>query len=330
MPDRHNPSVVPRVRLCCLPTPCHQLKRIGSELGLDLWIKRDDLTGFAAGGNKGRKLEYLMAAALDAGAERLVTCGSRQSNFVRQLGAACAVYGLKCTAAVMILPYDQAEGKPAGPVPETGGNVTLDELFGVELREYPDGDWLDLFAFAEDIASDYEAQGEAVFRVPVGGSSPLGAYSFAQAAVEVGEGWDAVIVPTSSGSTHAGVAWAFHGSRTKVVGIACDPEDDLKDDLVRLAEGVDGLSQVPKAMTRGDFDVRKDWVGAGYNVPSPEGEAALLKLARTEGIVLDPVYSAKAFAGLLGLAARGELSGRVLFWHTGGLPTVLAGRRLVE
>ncbi|MBS1715354.1 MAG: pyridoxal-phosphate dependent enzyme [Armatimonadetes bacterium] len=322
--------MVPRIRMCCLPTPCHKLERLGSELGLDLWIKRDDLTGFGAGGNKGRKLEYLIAAALDAGADRLVTCGSRQSNFVRQLGAACAVHGFACTAAVMTLPYDQAEGKPTGLIPESGGNVVLDELFGVELREYPDGDWLDLFSFAEEIAAEYEAKGEAVFRVPVGGSSPLGAYSFAQAAVEVGEGWDFVVVPTSSGSTHAGLAWAFHGSRTKVIGISCDPEDDLKDDLVRLATGIDGLSQVPKSMERDDFDIRKEWVGAGYNVPSPEGEAALLKMARSEGIVLDPVYSAKAFAGLLGLAARGDVHGRTLFWHTGGLPTVLAGRRPVE
>lgn len=319
--------VIPRVKLCCLPTPCHRLDRLSEELGIDLWIKRDDLTGFAGGGNKGRKLEFILAQAVEVGTERLVTCGSRQSNFVRQLGAACARFNIECTAAVMDLPYDQAYGKPTGNPPGEGGNLTLDELFGVELRTYPDDDWLVLFQHAKNLAQEYRAKGEHVIEVPIGGSMPLGAYAFAQAAVEVGEGWDFVVCPTSSGSTHAGLAWAYHGTSTRVIGVSCDPEEDLADDLQRLTTGIDALSESSKGLTKKDFDFRRDWVGDGYNVPSPAGSEAIRLAARTEGLLFDPVYSGKAFAGLLELARNGTVSGRVLFWHTGGLPTLLASPR---
>ncbi len=312
------------MRLCCLPTPCHRLDHLSERLGIELWIKRDDLTGFAGGGNKGRKLEYIVAEALESGVDRLVTCGSRQSNFVRQLGAACAVHNLKCSAAVMVLPYDNAYGKPEGTALADGGNVILDDWFGVELREFPDGDWLDLYAHADAIADEYRARGERVQVVPVGGSSPMGAYAFAQAAVEVGEGWDAVVCPTSSGSTHAGLAWAYLQSRTRVVGVSCDPEEDLADDLKRLSDGIDVLSGVAKGMVKSDFEFRREWVGAGYNIPSDAGQAAIETLAKSEGILLDPVYSGKAFAGLLDMVGSGELKGRVLFWHTGGMPTLFA------
>lgn len=313
-----------REPLCCLPTPCHRLPRLSDELGLELWIKRDDLTGFAGGGNKGRKIEYILAAAREAGATRVVTCGSRQSNFIRQLGAACAMFGIKCTAAVMVLPFDEAYGKPAGKPPAEGGNVVLDDLFGVDLVEFADDDWLVLFERAKELAQAHRDRGDSVFEVPVGGCMPMGAYAFAQAAIEVGEGWDFVVTPTSSGSTHAGLAWAFHGSRTTVIGVSCDPEEDLADDLTRLCAGIDELSGWPKHMKKDDFVLRRDWYGAGYNVPSEAGQAALLTMATKEGILLDPVYSGKAFAGLLDLARMGELTGRVLFWHTGGFPTLFA------
>jgi len=320
--------VLPRIKLCCLPTPCHRLERLSAELGIDLWIKRDDLTGFGGGGNKGRKLEYIMAEAVEQKVVRIVSCGSRQSNFVRQLGAACSVLGIKCTAAVMVLPYDQAHGKPEGSVPAGGGNATLDELFGVELREYPDDDWLVLFDHAKKLADEYKATGETVMEIPVGGSMPIGAYAFAQAAVEVGEGWDFVVTPTSSGSTHAGLGWAFHGSRTRVIGVSCDPEKDLSDDLKRLTDGIDELTGMPKKMKRSDFELRRDWVGPGYNIASEQGTAAITLMAQREGILLDPVYSGKAFAGLIDMARSKAISERVLFWHTGGLPTLLASPRI--
>ncbi|MCW5937609.1 MAG: pyridoxal-phosphate dependent enzyme [Fimbriimonadaceae bacterium] len=313
-----------RVPLCCLPTPCHPLPRLGAELGLDLWVKRDDLTGFAGGGNKGRKLEYLMAEAKAKGVQRVVCSGSLQSNFVRQIGAACSVLGIACTAVVMRLPYDAAFGPPVGPVPSTGGNQLLDLLFGVEIRRVPDGSWEQLAAAAEAAAREHEEAGEQVWLVPLGGSSALGAYAFAQAAREVGEDWDFVVVATSSGSTQAGLGWAWHGRRPHVIGVSADPEPDLADDIAAVAVSLDDLVGERKAMSVADFDVRRDWVGPGYNVPSGKGREAIKRLARTEGLLLDPVYTSKAFAALLDLAAANEVSGAVLFWHTGGLPVVFA------
>jgi 1-aminocyclopropane-1-carboxylate deaminase/D-cysteine desulfhydrase-like pyridoxal-dependent ACC family enzyme len=291
---------------------------------MDVWIKRDDLTGFAGGGNKGRKLEYLAGAVLEAGADTVVVCGSAQSNFVRQAGALCAVLGVRCVAVVMGLPFEAGFGKPPGAPPPSGGNVELGALVGVEARPVPDGPWEDLFAAAAEAAREERAQGRAVYEVPVGGSTPLGAYGFVQAAAEVRGAYDVVVVPTSSGSTHAGLAWALAGTGTRVVGVACDPEEDLLDDLARLCEGLDGLLGGPGLWREGGFELDRRWYGAGYGVPSPAGHEAQLLLARAEGVFLDPVYSAKAMAGLLGMAREGSVGGKVLFWHTGGLPAACA------
>ena len=292
-------------------------------LGIDLWIKRDDLTGFAMGGNKGRKLEYLMAEAQQMGADTVVTCGAAQSNFVRQLGAACAVLGMRCAAAVMPLPYAAVHGVPAHQGSVRGGNVTLDELLGVDLRFFPDGDWEDLAREAEGLALEQESQGHRVYRIPIGGSSAVGAYAFVEAALEAG-GFDVVVTPCSSGSTHAGLAYGFHKSTTRVIGISCDPEPEIMEDLVRLVQELDAFTGQRKGMTEEALDLRLDWAGEAYGVPSPAGQSALTLLARKEGVFLDPVYTAKAFSGLIDLAHAKELRGKVLFWHTGGTPALFA------
>ncbi len=315
-----------RVPLCILPTPCHRLDRASEALGIDLWIKRDDLTGFAFGGNKGRKIEYLLGEAQRQGAQAVVTCGAAQSNFIRQLGAGCAMLGMSCAAAIMNLPYAACHGRPA----EAGrkildqGNVILDQLLGVDLRVFEDDDWEVLYAHADDIADQLESQGPKVYRIPIGGSSGIGAYAFAEAAQEVGEGFDTVITPCSSGSTQAGLAYGFAGSNTKVIGIACDPEPEIMEDLVRLLRELDDVTGSNKNLKESDLDFRLDWAGTAYGVPSPESDRALRWLAQTEGIFLDPVYTAKAFAGVLELARANQLPGRVLFWHTGGLPALFA------
>lgn len=296
------------------------MPRLSEDLGVDLWIKRDDLTGFAMGGNKGRKLEYLMAEAVALGADAVVSCGAAQSNFVRQLGAACSILGMECHAAVMGLPYSEIHGKPAFDGSSKGGNVLLDEILGVQMHHYPDDAWEVLFAHAEAIADGLESYDRTVYRIPIGGSSPVGAYAFAQAAQEVSDDFDFVVTPCSSGSTHTGLAYGFHGTKTRVIGISCDPEPEILDDLVILLKGLQEL--VKGELTEIPLEFRLEWAGEAYGVPSPEGNAAIKLLARREGIFLDPIYTAKAFAGLLDLIKNREVGGKVLFWHTGGMPAL--------
>lgn len=319
-----------KVPLIQTPTPLHRLDRLSKDLGIDLWIKRDDLTGFGGGGNKGRKLEYLMADALDQQAEVMVTCGTTQSNFVRQLGAACSVFGIKCAAATMDLPYLEV---PPGSHALGGvnGNVLLDDLLGVDLRLHPDGDWDHLYALAEELALEYEAAGKRVYRVPIGGSSKLGAYSFYLAAKEVQaqsvEPFDWIIFASSSGSTHIGLTYAFHRTKTKVLGIACDPEPEIVEEFAEFGEGLATMLEVP-TLAASDFSMDFDFVGQGYAAASPETDEAILSMARREGIFLDPVYTGKSFTGLMRLASSGKVGGRVLFWHTGGFPSVFAASGL--
>jgi 1-aminocyclopropane-1-carboxylate deaminase/D-cysteine desulfhydrase-like pyridoxal-dependent ACC family enzyme len=293
---------------------------------VDLWIKRDDLTGFALGGNKGRKLEFLLADIQDSGADIVVTCGSLQSNFIRQLSAACAVSGVRCAAAVMACPYE-FEKPSAPPMQATGGNELLDRLLGLEMRVLPDGFWDDLIEEAESLACSYEKQGLKVYRMPIGGSSPLGAYAFLEAAKEMqaqnSKPFDAIVFASSSGSTHTGLALAFRGTSTRIVGVACDPEPQIADDFAKLSVGLEerGLGQAMKAE---EYDLDARFVGPGYGVPSEGSLRAIETLSRAEGIFLDPVYSGKAFHGLLHMIEAGEVGGRILFWHTGGLPALFA------
>ncbi len=317
-----------RVPLCALPTPLHRLQRASDDLGVDLWIKRDDLTGFAGGGNKGRKLEFLIAQALDEKSDAIVSSGSTQSNFLRQLACACQMFGFRCVAAAMELPFDSAAGRPEGRSFAHGGNRVLDEMFGLEMRVFPDDDWEVLDQHVRSIADELRGQGLGVTVLPTGGSTALGAYGFFKAGHELEsqsrDPFEAIVLPTSSCSTHAGLGYYFHGKPTRVVGISCDPEPELPVELWRLAGGLDSMTGQDRMMVREDFDLRLGYVGAGYGVPGVAGDAAIEYLIKTEGILLDPIYSGKAFAGLLDLVRNGELSGRVLFWHTGGLPTLFA------
>jgi 1-aminocyclopropane-1-carboxylate deaminase/D-cysteine desulfhydrase-like pyridoxal-dependent ACC family enzyme len=320
--------VLQRVPLIIAPTPLHKLERLSGDLGLDLWIKRDDLTGFAFGGNKGRKIEYLVTEALAAKAEVVVTCGSLQSNFIRQLGAACAMYGLRCVAVVMETTYDKPAGKPKGIKPIHGGNETLDEILGVDLRLQPDNDWDVLFELWEETARELDAAGQRVYRIPVGGSSPVGAYAFYQAGqelmIQAPNPFDWIVFATSSGSTQTGLAYAFNGHSTQVLGIACDPEPEIAHDFAEVGKGLAELLSMKTPLSPEDYKIDFGSVGGGYGVRSPEGDAAIQLMARREGIFLDPIYSGKAFAGLMRLAQEGKIGGRVLFWHTGGTPALFA------
>jgi D-cysteine desulfhydrase family pyridoxal phosphate-dependent enzyme len=320
------PTTPPKVPLILAPTPLHRLNFLSADLGLDLWIKRDDLTGFAFGGNKGRKLEYLIAEALALGADTVVTCGAAQSNFIRQLGAACSMYGLHCSAVVMELPYDAPAGKPVGKHARgSGGNVLLDDILGVELRMYPDGDWDALFAEMDKLVLEKEEMGKNVYRIPIGGSSPLGAYAFYEAAQELNAGpFDWIVCASSSGSTQTGLAYAFDGSATQVLGVACDPEPEIAADFAEIGRGLATTVNAPRVLQPEDFLMDFESVGAGYGISTKEGEHAIQLMARREGIFLDPVYTAKAFAALIRRAETRAIEGRVLFWHTGGTPALFA------
>lgn len=293
---------------------------MSDRLGIDLWIKRDDLTGFALGGNKGRKLEYLLADAVEKGATAVVTCGAAQSNFLRHLATGCAMLGLKSAAAVMPLPYEY-EPAEGGLVPE-GANRLVMETMGMDLRVLPNGNWDTLIVASRDLATEYSSRGERVYPLAIGGSSPLGALAFYEAAQEVGHGFDHVLHASSSGSTQTGLTYAYHGSATRVKGVACDPEPELVDEFVELGAGLDSLLGRSVNLSREEFDYDLRFVGPGYGVASDASFAAIRALGRSEGILLDPIYTGKAFAALLSLAESGEISGKVLFWHTGGTPAL--------
>ncbi|MCE9557772.1 MAG: D-cysteine desulfhydrase family protein [Armatimonadetes bacterium] len=315
--------MIPRFPLCQLPTPCHRLERLSSDLGVELWIKRDDLTGFAAGGNKGRKLEYLLPEILASGCDTVVSSGANQSNFIRQLAAACRMVGLRFAAVTMPLPFEP-------PAPEMingavqGGNLILDDLFGAEITQLKNGTWDELEAASNQLADKLEKEGCMVKLIPLGGSSVQGAFAFSEACKELGESFDHIVVPTSSGSTHAGIAHFFSGTPTKVTGFCADPEPGMTDVVASLCGDLDHLLGTTKHLKPRDIELDTSFSGPGYGVASEVGDRATQLLAHREGIVLDPVYTAKAFAGLLDGIKNGRFKGRILFWHTGGLPSLFA------
>ncbi len=301
---------------------------------MDLWIKRDDLSGFAGGGNKGRKLEFLLADAREQGCDAFVTRGAYQSNFVRQSATACAMLGLEFHAAVMHWPFP-APGRETRPAdwkePSTlTGNALLDRWVGAHIWVFPDDTFDTLEKHAESIAERLRGEGKKVYECPGGGSNGIGALGFVRAfheLLEQAEPFDYIVVASGSGGTQGGLAYALKrsGVKTHLIGICTDNEPELVEDILRVAEELDSLLLTKVRVTREDIDLRLEYAGKGYQVPTPESRRAIQALATKEGIFLDPVYTSKAFAGLMDLTSRGEVRGRVLFWHTGGFPVLFAG-----
>lgn len=263
-----------------------------------------------------------MGVAMEMGATAVVSCGASQSNFVRQLGAACSVLGMRCSVVTMDSPYEVVDRQVLGTLSQ-GGNVELDRWFGIERRALPDGTWDELEAEADDFGRELEAAGERVLRIPIGGSSVRSVHAFVEAGLEVRQTFDWVITATSSGSTQVGLTYAFRESGAKVLGVSADPDPEAFEDLVLLS--ADYASEFgAEALRDEDLRFSLDYVGPGYGLASEAGEAAMELMGGREGILLDPIYTGKAFAGLLDLVGRGEIGGRVLFWHTGGLPGLFA------
>ena len=316
----------PRRRYTPGPTPIEPLTRLSRELGgPEIWIKRDDLLGLAGGGNKTRKLEFLVADAMAKGFDTLVTTGAIQSNHCRLTAAAAAKEGLKCRLVL--------EQRVAGSYDaKASGNNLLFDLLGVEAVQVVEAD-TDLAAAMQAIVDDLAKKGRKAYVIPGGGSNALGAVGYAACAQELmGQLFDAqlsldhIVCASGSAGTHAGLLAGLVGLNTgiPVTGVSVRRPRVEQESLVRslTKDCADVLGTA--SPTRRDVAVLDDWVGPGYSLPSPEMVEAVRMTAALEGVLLDPVYTGKAMAGLIGLARDGRWRAgeKVLFLHTGGSPAL--------
>jgi len=319
----------PRVDLCHQPTSIEAMPRLSEHLGgPNLFIKRDDCTGLATGGNKTRKLEFLAGEALSRNADMLVTQGAVQSNHIRQTAAAACRLGLKCHALL----ERRVPGR--GEVYEQSGNVLLDRLLGASLEFCAGGS--DMNAEGLAAAERLRAQGHRPYFIPGGGSNPTGALGYACCAQEIllqcrslDIRFQGLVVASGSTGTHAGLVAGLHalGSDLPVMGVSVrqprEPQTAAVYQLVcSTLEKLDATSSAPPEKVQVD----DGYVGEGYGLPAPSTLDAITLAARYEGILLDPVYSGKAMAGLIGMVRQGAFQPQdnVLFLHTGGAAALFA------
>jgi 1-aminocyclopropane-1-carboxylate deaminase/D-cysteine desulfhydrase len=318
----------PRVELTTLPTPLEQAARLSEELGIEVWLKRDDVGSLGLVGNKVRKLEFTLGEAVDGGARTVVTLGAPQSNHARATASAAARLGLD---AVLVMGGTAPEGPPTG-------NLLLDALFGAELLYAGTEDWAQLAATVQAVAQERAN----AYALPAGGSSPVGALGFAAAYAELrGQLEAAGVRPQSiyhastSGGTHAGLmlGHALAGGGPAPIGFDVGQiVPDARGLTAWLANEAAALLGADASLTEGDAHLDLSQLGGGYGAFTQAGIEAIGLLARTEGVVLDPVYSAKGMAGLIADARAGRIDGPVVFWHTGGGPSLFAagwGERLL-
>ena len=311
----------PRVRLAHLPTPLEPLPRLSEALGVELWIKRDDCTGLAGGGNKTRKLEFLLGQAMVEGADTLVTQGAVQSNHVRQTAAAAAAHGLACEIIL-----EERTGSTAVDYTRNG-NVLLDLLFGATIRRVPGG--TDMAAELEISAEAVRARGGKPYVIPGGGSNAIGALGYVDCAIELvrqadeqGIVIDRIITATGSAGTHAGLVagFALAGADIPILGIGVRaPKETQEANVHKLAVETSTLLGHPEAVKREMVVADCGYVGAGYGLIDDGVIDALKLAARTEALLLDPVYTGKGMKGLIALARQGMFKDEnVVFLHTGG------------
>lgn len=324
----------PRRRYTPHPTPIEKMEHLSKHLGsANFYIKRDDLLGLAAGGNKTRKLEFLVADALAQGCDTLITVGAVQSNHCRLTLAAAVKEGLKCRLVL-------EQRVPGSYNPDASGNNFLYELMGVEdISVVNAGD--DLQAAMEKIADKLKAEGRKCYIIPGGGSNSLGALGYVACAQEildqtfdVGLRIDHVVVASGSTGTHGGLLVGLEAANAgiPITGINVRrPRAEQEGNVLKLAVATAELLQVAPP-TREKVVALDEWVGPGYSLPTPEMIEAVRLLARLEGLLLDPVYTGKAMAGLIGLAKRGAFKKgeNVLFVHTGGAPALYAYQKILQ
>ncbi len=326
-------STFPRTPLCRLPTPLEPLENLTRVLGGPrLLIKRDDMTGLAMGGNKARQLEFYLGQALDQGADTIVTTGAIQSNHACMTAAAAARLGLAC--------HIQLETRVPGKGPEYAGtgNVLLDRMFGAILHTFPEGeDEAAADAALDRIAEDVRRRGGRPYVVHLGlGHPPWGGLGYVDAAREttgqadaLGIDVDAVVLASGSGSTHGGMLIGLR-AQGKDIGVhgVCVRRDKASQRarIIERVGEIESLLGVADPVPEGDILLTDDYLGPGYGQVTPELLEATSLLARTEGLLADPVYSGKALAALVGMARDGVWSKdeTVVFLHTGGLPAIFA------
>ncbi|MDV9033042.1 D-cysteine desulfhydrase [Pseudomonas sp. RAC1] len=312
-----------RVQLCHGRTPLEFLPNLTRSLGgPNIFIKRDDCSGFATGGNKGRKLEYLVADAIAKGATHLLTTGAVQSNHVRQTAAAAAKMGLRCLALL--------EDKVDVPTDayQHNGNRLLTDIFGSEVKTYPAG--TNMAEVVQQQVSILQMRGFVPYVVPMGGSTAVGNLGYVSCAEELmaqakeqGFDIDHLVVTTGSGGTHAGLLAGLLAlkSKTRLTGISIMGTHQGQTDLVKrqTAETLE-LIGAGDSYDPGAVRVEDGYVGASYGIPTDAGLAAISRLAREEAILLDPVYTGKAMSGLIDLVEQGRFakSDNIVFLHTGG------------
>lgn len=313
------------------PTPIHRLDRLSDRLGVNVYAKRDDVGGLGLGGNKLRKLEFLMGEALAAGADTIITVGARQSNHARLTAAAAARAGLRCEL-VLNRAVDRADDDYVD-----NGNPLLNDLLGATVHDLPGA--ADTLAFAEGRATQLRRAGRNVYICPLGGSSAVGCLGYAKAAHEIraqeaslGVTFDEIVVPNGSGGTHAGLAAGealFDGdpARVRAHAVLRGAGETRAITLAKIHETLQ-LLETDEDVPASALNLSDAQLGPGYGQPTEAMRLAVRSLASTEGLLLDPVYSGKAFAGLLadieqGYYHRGQ---NVLFVMTGGVPGLFAYR----
>lgn len=314
-----------RVRLATLSTPIERADRLRQLIpgGPEIFIKRDDLTGYFGGGNKLRKLEYIMADALAKGATTVITNGSITSNLARTTALVARRLGLKC---VLVL----NGGDPKAARANSRIAELLDvKVYGVSSRQERDEKM-------DEVAESLEREGEVVYKIPLGASNDVGSFGMVAAMeeisvqqLELGKQFDAVVLATSSGGTQAGLEVAkrlFGYEHLRIIGISADdPSDEIKAAALKAIVPMLKKLNLPSFVSPDELTVDDSFTGPGYAIPTTESREAMELFTKTEGLLLDPVYSSKGAAGLISYLRRGEFkrTDRVLFWHTGGLMTLI-------
>lgn len=316
-------SRFPRVFLAHLPTPLERLDRLTRELGgPEIWIKRDDCTGLSTGGNKTRKLEFLMAEAREQGADMVITQGATQSNHARQTAAFATKLGMGCH----ILLEDRTSSED--PNYNFNGNVLLDHLHGATTETRPGG--ADMQAEMEAVAEKLRADGRKVYVIPGGGSNPTGALGYVNCAFELlgqandrGLAMDHLVTATGSAGTHAGLVTGLKAMNARIpllgFGVRA-PREKQEENVFNLAEKTAEKLGCPGVVERADVVADCDYVGSGYGVPRADTLEAIRMFAELEAILLDPVYTGKAAAGLIDYCRQGRFKKgeKLVFLHTGG------------